>query len=472
MNYPLSLLAPARDEEVARAAIQAGADAIYIGAPRFGARQAAGNSIESIQRVVAEAKRYGVQVLATLNTLLKEEEREEALNIGRKLAEIGVDAIIVQDPWLMQSLIEAGIRVHASTQCDNRTPERVKELWQMGCKRVVLARELSIDEIRAIHQAVPEVELEAFIHGALCVSYSGRCYMSEVLCGRSANRGECAQYCRMRYDVLDSNGREVVDDNGRPLHQKYVLSLQDLDRSAHLQEMIDAGITTFKIEGRLKDADYVTNITAYYRRILDRITPPKSVYTYDFVPNPEKTFHRGGINYFLHGRTPHMANFDTPKSTGEAITGSTVLHTGDGICFGDQGFSVNGFRPNGEIIPNKPIRIPKGTQLYRNYDAEFQRHIRAERRIPIRILLEETQNGFRLTIGNKQQEFTVEKTIAQNPERALQTLREQLSKLGNTIYIAQDITITTLEECCPNTFPYFIPIKTINEWRRSVIDGE
>lgn len=467
----LTLLAPAKNYEIGVAAIQAGADAVYIGAPKFGARQAAGNSVEEIQRLVDYARPFGVKVLVTLNTLLYENERAEALSIAEQLWNTGIDAIIVQDLWLMQHLIERGYRVHASTQCDNRDAEQVRKMRDMGCRRVVLARELGIDEIHAIHEAVPDIELEAFVHGALCVSYSGCCYMSEVLCGRSANRGACAQYCRMRYDLLDASGREVLDDRGEPIHQRYLLSLQDMDRSMHLHELIEAGVTTFKIEGRLKDADYVTNVVAYYRQKLDAlcqsevvIPPPlggRGVYTYSFTPNPEKTFHRGGIDYFLHGRTPHMANFETPKSTGERITADTQLHTGDGICFGDQGFSINGFRSNGEIIPNKPIRIPRGTQLYRNFDIEFQRHLHAERRIPIDILFEETETGFRLTIGDRSQEFAYPHEPAKNEERALQTIREQVAKLGDTLYIARNVRV--------HTQPYFIPISVLNDWRRTVL---
>ena len=266
----LSLLSPARDKEVAKAAIQAGADAVYIGAPAYGAREKAGNSIEDIREVVTYAHIYGVQVLVTLNTLLREDEYPKAVQIARELYEAGVDALIIQDLKLLDYDLPP-IRLHASTQCDNRTPEQVARLRDLGFKRVVLARELSINEIRAIHEAVPDVELEAFVHGALCVSYSGRCFMSEVLAGRSANRGACAQFCRMAYDLLDSNGNEVLDEQSKPIHQRYLLSLQDLDRSAFLQELIDAGVTTFKIEGRLKDADYVTNVTAYYREKLDRL---------------------------------------------------------------------------------------------------------------------------------------------------------------------------------------------------------
>ena len=278
----ITLLAPARDLTVAKAAIQAGADAVYIGAPRFGARAQAGNSLEDIATLVNYAHPYGVQVLVTLNTLLTDTERKEAVLMAWELYKIGVDALIIQDLHLLNEDLPP-IRLHASTQCDNRTPEQVLHLQSLGFKRVVLARELTIDEIKNIsntlnstlstlNSASNAIELEAFIHGACCVSYSGRCYMSEVLMNRSANRGCCAQMCRMAYDLLDKDFNEVIDDEGKPIHQRYLLSLQDMDRSQHLQELIEAGVTTFKIEGRLKDADYVTNIVAYYRQLLDSLS--------------------------------------------------------------------------------------------------------------------------------------------------------------------------------------------------------
>ena len=347
-NRKLTLLAPARNLEVGIAAIQAGADAVYIGAPEFGARQAASNSLEDIAQLVKYAHRFGVQVLVTLNTLLHDNEYPRACALAHELYSIGVDALIIQDLHLLDYDLPP-IRLHASTQCDNRTPEQVLRLQQLGFRRAVLARELSLEQIREIHHTIQSyttlhhptpphttlrrdevapIELEAFVHGALCVSYSGRCYLSEALMNRSANRGCCAQLCRQRYDLLDKDGNEIIDNNGQPIHQRYLLSLQDMDRSRYLAEMIEAGITTFKIEGRLKDRDYVTNIVAYYRQLLDQIitanpnlqqasTP--SVQTYNFTPNPAKTFHRGQTDYFLHKRTPQMANWDTPKSTGEKI---------------------------------------------------------------------------------------------------------------------------------------------------------
>ena len=474
----LTLLSPARDLEVAKAAIQAGADAVYIGAPRFGAREAAGNPMDDIAALVRYAHPYGVQVLVTLNTLLYPEEIADAFDMAKQLHRIGIDALIVQDLDFAARLFRElpDLRLHASTQCDNRTPEQVARLRNMGFKRVVLARELSLEEIRAIHNAVPDIELEAFVHGALCVSYSGRCYMSEVLLGRSANRGCCAQMCRMQYDLLDEDMNEILDDDGKPIHQQYLLSLQDLDRSAYLGELVDAGVTTFKIEGRLKDATYVTNITAYYRQKIDAIFKSSNIHIFQtFSPNPEKTFHRGATDYFLHGRTRPMANRMTPKSTGEYIgevlemhadtlrvklLPGIVLHNGDGLTIGDEGCSVNGI--NGNIIKiNKTLDIKHNTfKLFRNLDTAFLKYLHAQRRIPVDIVFRETTDGFALRIGDREQTFVYNKQPAQNPEKALDTIKNQLSKLGDTPYTARTVQIE-----CP---PYFIPVSVLNDWRRQV----
>ena len=482
-DVPLSLLSPARDKEVAKAAIQAGADAIYIGAPAYGARQAAGNSLEDLTEVVRYAHTYGVQVLVTLNTLLHDDEYADAVTLAHALYHIGVDALIIQDLHLLDFDLPP-LRLHASTQCDNRTPEQVAYLRDLGFKRVVLARELSIAEIRAIHQAVPDIELEAFVHGALCVSYSGRCYISEVLAGRSANRGACAQFCRMAYDLLDEKGNEVLDDSGEPIHQRYLLSLQDLDRSAWLDELIDAGVTTFKIEGRLKDADYVTNITAYYREKIDSIVNKSYLVNrqivHSFTPNPEKTFHRGATDYFLHDRTRPMANWTTPKSTGEYIgqviesRGNTLrvrlepgvlLHNGDGLTVGSEGFSVNGVEDNIVKINKVPESRYTDIPLYRNYDVEFTKNLKSERRIPVDIVFRETKEGFELTYHSLIHSFThsvsYPKVPAKNPEKAIDTIRTQLTKLGDTHFVAREVRI--------DSKPYFIPISVLNEWRRTTI---
>lgn len=496
----LTLLAPARDIQVGKAAIQAGADAIYIGGPQFGARAAAGNQVDDIAQLVAYAKPFGVKVLVTINTLLKADEFISAVQLAHDLYQAGVDALIIQDLALLKESLPP-IRLHASTQCDNRTAEQVIRLQTMGFKRVVLARELSLDAIADIHQAageasqrdgVDEIELEAFVHGALCVSYSGCCYMSEELLDRSANRGCCAQMCRMRYDLLDEDGHEIKDDRGEPIHQRYLLSLQDLDRSMYLEEMIEAGITTFKIEGRLKDEDYVVNTVSYYRRLLDQYiathpwyAPASEPFVGQLPPLPigdkhralEKTFHRGATDYFLHGRTMHMANWVTPKSTGEkigsvvAVMGNRIrvqldegvqLEPGDGLCFGDDGCAVNQIEGN-MVTTNKELdhSLPMPATLYRNQDTAYLKALRASRRVPVDILLRETDDGFLLRIGQAEQTFVYPHEPAKQSERAMACIREQLAKLGDTPFVARDITIESQ--------PYFIPISILNSWRRQVI---
>ena len=492
----MELLAPAKNMDVARAAIKAGADAIYIGAPRFGARQAAGNSIEDISRLTTYAHRFGVNVLVTLNTLMDDSERREAAAMAWQLYEAGVDALIVQDLRLLHENMPP-IRLHASTQCDNRTAEQVVALQRMGFKRAVLARELTIDEIRAIRAATmadnpnEPIELEVFVHGAVCVCYSGRCYISERLTGRSANRGACAQMCRMAYDVLDSSMNELRDEQGKTMHQRYVLSLKDMDRSAYLSELQQAGVSTLKIEGRLKDADYVTNIVAYYRQKLDILAQrgTRRDLVHNFTPDPAKTFHRGSSPYFLHGRTADMANWDSPKSTGEHIgivTSSrdrtihvqllpgVTLHNGDGLCFGNQGFQVNSVTPmaNGAVAINtsRAVSVPAGTMLYRNTDTAFLKQLHAERRIPVTIALTATDEGFMLAMHSQTEApdtwsasrtFAYTHTLATQAEQAKQTQRTQLAKLGDSEYIAIDVQVPTEG--------YFIPISTLNAWRRELV---
>lgn len=470
---PITLLAPAKNIEVARAAIDAGADAVYIGAPRFGARASAGNSVEDIRELCRYAHVFGVEIDVTINTLLREDELKPAVDLIWQLYEAGVDAILIQDLRLLQQKLPP-IRLHASTQCDNRTPEQVSALERLGFQRVVLARELSLSEMRAV-RAATSCELEAFIHGALCVSYSGRCYLSEAVCGRSANRGECAQMCRLQYDVLDENKQEI-------LHQKHILSLCDLQRSEDdLRSMIEVGISVFKIEGRLKDADYVTNVVAYYHQMLTRLGVKRASrgrVEIGFKPNPEKTFHRGATAYFLHadasqqqspvfGRPAHLVNMHTPKSTGEylgkAPIDTTMLHNGDGICFGNEGF----------YWPNSRIHIPAGTPVYRNLDVEFQRALSAKgatmRALPINVCFEETSDGFTLTaielsvgLPVATLPVKVEKQLAGNPERAEQVLRQQLSKMGGTCYEVNRVDIAW-------SAPLFFPASLLNEARRQLV---
>ena len=369
----IELLSPARDLQCGIEAIRHGADAVYIGAPRFGARAAAGNSVEDIAELVRFAHPFGVKIYVTVNTLLYDEELAAVDTLIGELQTAGVDALIVQDERLI-TLNRGRLPLHSSTQMDNRTIDDVRARLAAGYEQTVLARELSLEDIRAIHAAVPEMPLEAFVHGALCVSYSGRCYASEYCFGRSANRGECAQFCRLPFDLIDADGRIITAPEGSPsgnsasspaalpkgspLRQRHLLSLRDMNRSADLEAMMDAGIRSFKIEGRLKDVSYVKNITAYYRQRIDAILARRpqdycraSIGTsaITFTPNPLKSFNRGFTDYFPHGRTRDMANFATPKSMGERLSppslpikeGSrylqlqspTVIHNGDGLCF-------------------------------------------------------------------------------------------------------------------------------------------
>ncbi len=490
-----SLLSPARDLSVGIAAIAAGADAVYIGGPAFGARQAAGNSLEDIAALCAHAHRYGVQVLVTLNTLLSDDERHQAARMAWQLHEVGTDALIIQDLRLLQEKLPP-IRLHASTQCDNRTAEQVLRLRDLGFQRVVLARELSIGQIQTIHEAVPDMELEAFIHGALCVCYSGRCYLSEALQGRSANRGCCAQPCRMAYDLLDAKGNVLTDEHGQPIRQQHVLSLQDMDRSAYIARLMDAGVTTFKIEGRLKNADYVTNVTAYYRQHIDAVLRQRNLPArtdtqpihYAFIPDPERTFHRGATDYFMDGRTRPMANWLTPKSTGQCV-GKVVdisngritaellpgveLHNGDGLNIGQEGFAVNAVEEvKKQMVRIRPNTLPASAKtglLYRNLDTAFIQQLQAIRKIRVDICLEATQEGFTLTytrMDNSESvtgNYRAEHQLAKDAQKAALNIRTQLSKLGDTIFVANKVRL-------PSDNAYFIPIKTLNQWRRDLTE--
>ena len=308
------LLAPAKNLECGMAAIDHGADAVYIGAPRFGARAAVGNSIDDISQLCDYAHQFSAKVYVTVNTILYDSELDEVRQLMQRLAEIGVDAILVQDMALL-NLHYSPITLHASTQTDNRTPEKVRWLRDIGFSRVVLARELSAAEIAEIHRQVPDIELEVFVHGALCVSYSGQCYASQHCFGRSANRGECAQFCRMKFSLVDAEGRAVV-------HDRYLLSLKDMNQYSQLEQLVEAGATSFKIEGRLKDVGYVKNVTAAYSKALNAVInkyPDKYCRasrghcTYTFQPDLQKTFNRGFTTYFLHGRQPEIFSPDTPK---------------------------------------------------------------------------------------------------------------------------------------------------------------
>ena len=491
----LELLAPAKNLDCGIAAIDHGADAVYIGAPRFGARSAAGNSLEDISRLCDYAHPFGVKVYVTVNTILYDDELDDTRQLLQDLQTIGVDAVLVQDMGILElSSSFLFPRLHASTQTDNRTPEKVRWLRDLGFKRVVLARELSVEEISEIHREVPDVELEVFVHGALCVSYSGICYASQYCFGRSANRGECAQFCRMKFSLVDSEGREVE-------HDRYLLSLKDLNQSDHLQELIEAGATSFKIEGRLKDVGYVKNVTAAYSQRLNAIIrryPDKyrrsssGECRYTFTPDLRKTFNRGYTTYFLHGRQPDIASFDTPKAIGEFVgtvkelrgdsfnvAGVASFANGDGLCFFRPLTSeLVGFRAN-RVQGNRiwPYRLPDGlcpgVRLYRNNDQEFERLLSkpsAERRIPIRLALRAVDDGFELSASISQPncqlstvncQLSAEHQQAQKPPH--ENIIRQLSKLGDTIYTCSAVDI-------PDDFNYFIPNSVLSEMRRALVE--
>ena len=487
-NPKIELLSPAKNLEVGIAAINHGADAVYIGPSQFGARVAAGNSIEDIAKLVDYAHKYYARVYVTLNTILKGEELEQARLLVNDLYNIGVDALIVQDMALLQMDLPP-IALHASTQCDTRTVEKVKFLEQCGFEQVVLARETSLATMRQMSEQT-NVALEAFVHGALCVSYSGQCYLSEAARGRSANRGACAQMCRLPYDLLDEDGNTL-------LHKKHLLSLKDFDASHHLLEMIDAGISSFKIEGRLKDINYVKNITSYYRRKFDAIlegSPRRASSsgktTLFFEPNPKKTFYRGATDYFLEGRKRDIWSFDTPKSLGEPIgkvkdiwrnaismhNSQFTIHNGDGLCFLNKNGEFEGFRVNkvesGRLMPLNMPKIDKGTLVYRNLDVAFERILAgktAERKIAIDIKVQTLNNKLKITITDSDNistsfETEVSGELANNPDKMLDTWRTQLSKLGGTIFEASQIDLSALDK------PYFVPVSQIAEWRRQLVE--
>ena len=487
-NPKIELLSPAKNREVGIAAINYGADAVYIGPDRFGARASAGNSLKSIEELVSYAHRYNARVYVTMNTILRDDELEAARCQVIELYNIGVDALIVQDMALLQMEIPP-IALHASTQCDNRSIEKVQFLESVGFQQVVLARETTLDTIRQI-AGQTNVALEAFVHGALCVSYSGRCYLSQAIKGRSANRGECAQMCRLPYTLVDGEGREYAKN-------KHLLSLKDFDASASLSEMIAAGISSFKIEGRLKDEHYVKNITAYYRQRLDAILESDGERTASslgriklfFMPDPRKTFFRGSTDYFLHDRQPNIWSFDTPKSMGEpigtvrdvwrnalSVNTKATFANGDGVCYLNDKSEFVGFRVNrveqGRLLPFKMPDIKRGTMLYRNSDIAFDKILdgkSSQRKIAVDIVVSQINDDIRFTITQEDGVFhslVVDGSgleQANNEERAVKMWCDQLSKLGNTIYEARSVDISGL--CCP----WFVQASVLNGWRDELI---
>jgi len=481
----IELLAPAKNLECGMAAVDHGADAVYIGAPKFGARAAAVNSLDDIAALVEYAHIYHVRIYVTVNTILKDEELEETEKLIWELYRVGVDALIIQDMGIMQMNLPP-IPLHASTQMDNRTPERVKFLADAGLKQVVLARELSLPEIRRIHETTP-VPLEVFVHGALCVSYSGQCYISQACFGRSANRGECAQFCRLPFTLLDADGKVIAKD-------KHLLSLKDLNQSEELEHLLDAGVSSFKIEGRLKDVTYVKNVTAAYRKKLDALFARRPEYTrassgkcyFEFTPQLDKSFSRGFTNYFLKGRTGDIHSFDTPKSLGEemgrlkemrgnylTVAGVKSFNNGDGVCFIDEQGRLQGFRINrvdgNKLYPQEMPRIKPRTILYRNFDQEFERILSrksAERKINVSVLLAENNFGFSLTLTDED-DNSVTLTLPRDKEQArtpqIENIKNQLSKLGNTPFEAGQIDIDFTDN-------WFLPASVLADLRRQAVE--
>ena len=493
----VELLAPAKNLECGIQTIIHGADAVYIGAPKYSARSAAGNTLEDIAQLVQFAHGYHARVFVALNTLLTDAQLAEAEQLIHQLYRIGVDALIVQDTGIF-NLNLPPIALHASTQADNRTVEKVRFWQEVGCEQVVLARELSLAQIKEIASQT-NVRLEAFVHGALCVSYSGQCYASQALCGRSANRGECAQICRLPFDLQDAQGHSFG--------KKHWLSLKDFDLSNHVGDMLDAGVRSFKIEGRLKEVEYVKNITAYYRQKIDaalatrphlkRLSDGESSYT--FAPNPQKTFHRGATTYFFNGRNDGIFSFKTPKSTGEYLgrvkrllpkgfvlsyatpkvieranklgvnntTAEIAIHNGDGLCFFTPDGELSGCKvnkvENGVIIPNAPVSLQVGDAVYRNADEQFLRLLQkpsASRKI--QVTLDLTEDTLRISDGTYQANLVLEGPFEKSNTPQSDNYKRVLSKLGDTIFEASQVRVETA---------LFIPSSVLTAARRAVCEA-
>ena len=506
----VELLAPAKDKKTAIAAINSGCDAVYIGAQNFGARKKVPNSLEDIKEIVDYAHKFYVKVHVTVNTILTDDELVDAQKLIQNLYDIGVDAIIVQDTGIFKLAIDGKlppIVLHASTQCDNRTLEKVKFFEKLGVSRVILARELSLKQIQKICQSFPlsgegarragegSIEIETFVHGALCVSYSGQCYFSHYIGGRSANRGDCAQACRKKYTLVDENGNIIAKD-------KYLLSMKDFNASPHLKELIDAGVKSFKIEGRLKDENYVKNVVAYYRCEIDKFAQKTSSgkIFLDFEPDVKKSFNRGFTDYFLDGRK-RCFNFDTPKSIGEKLgritrvgkdcfeigfyknsrlsiggeaavvhtkcvtnAGERVINPQDGLYFNGYGCLVNKVDGN-KIYPNKMDGISAGLEVYRNFDSRFEKQLetsKVKRQIGVKFIYSDGILNAEDEDGNAVKISLPAGEIPKNPQKMKDTFINQLKKTGES-----DFYVDSIELC--GELP-FIPLSKINELRRNILD--
>ncbi|MDO9188103.1 MAG: U32 family peptidase [Bacteroidia bacterium] len=488
MKKKIEILSPAKNLVQGMAAINAGADAVYIGAPQFGARSNATNSLEDIEELIQYAHLFKAQVFVVINTILYDHELADCKKLIYQLYDIGVDALIVQDMALMEMDLPP-IVIHASTQANNRDPKHVKFLKDAGMKRVVLARELNLDQIKDISKAT-DVELEFFVSGALCVSFSGNCYMSIANGERSANRGSCAQNCRLPYNLTDGTGKTLIANS-------HLLSIKDLDLSDQLPNLIEAGITSFKIEGRLKDMVYVKNNTSYLRKKLDAFLENNDTYQkassgkthYNFEAEMDRSFNRGYTDYFVNKRTEKIGSWDSPKSQGQLIgklvgvkaNGYVIenydkLNNGDGLCFLNENGEQDGVQINiiinNIVVPNTFKTITPGTLIYRNSDAAFNKLVEREdstiRKISVKLKFTETNDGFQLVATDEDgheslSAFQAEKEVAKNEESTVPNIKKNLSKTGNTPFVVDEIEI----EFSKN---WFLPISKINEVRRVVLE--
>ena len=498
----LELLSPARDADIGMAAINHGADAVYIGGPAFGARATAGNDIRDLERLIAHAHRFNSRIFITLNTILRDDELEDARRMAWQVYEAGADALIIQDMGLLE-LDLPPIQLHASTQTDIRTPEKARFLQYAGLSQIVLARELDLAQIAAIRAATDPARttIEFFVHGALCVAYSGQCFISHAHTGRSANRGDCNQACRLPYEVLDGAGRIIA-------HEKHVLSMKDNNQSDNLRALIDAGVRSFKIEGRYKDLGYVKNITAHYRKMLDEIIEEGEFArassgrtTFSFTPDPDQNFNREFTDYFVNGRKDDIGAFDTPKTPGRAIgwvtqlgdkwfelevsDKATMLHNGDGLCYYDlqkelvgvhinRAESVSAKKGIWRVFPKNDMAefkdLRKGLEINRNRDMDWVRTLEkksSDRRIGLWAALTETADGFALTLTDEDG-FVGSASLAQahqaatDAAKAEATLREQLGRFGTTIFEINDISLRMNQ-------PWFVPASSLNQLRRDAV---
>ena len=475
----IELLAPAKDKNCAFAAINAGADAVYLGAADFGARKKAGNSLEDIKEIVDYAHKFNVKIYVTVNTIIFDDELAQVEKLIQNLYEIGVDALIIQDMGILKMNLPP-IPLHASTQCNNDSIEKIKFLEKCGIERVVLPREFSLKEIEEVKKRT-NVELEVFIHGALCVCYSGQCYLSASIGGRSANRGECAQPCRKRYSLVTKTGKILA----KP---QYLLSMKDLSLAGHIKELIEAGVDSLKIEGRLKDENYVKNVVLYYRNLIDSINPElrpsKGTIKTDFVPDLNKTFNRGFTDFNITGKCENLINPKTPKFTGEKIgkilkiNGNKItigtkkhLKPQDGIVFFDKNGDLCGTNvikvEKGAVIVRNSAQMSTGAEIFRNFDAEFENRLKQakfERKLPLDIRVNMAESGFSVILND---EFTYKADgafeKAQNTQKAVENVVSQFSKLGGTEFFAQNVTVD-------EKFEYFVPISLLNGIRRDFLE--